>query len=295
MSVLQILVDVPHDIMKGLQSGYFTRDAAGIIRWARGTENAGEIVAHLREIGSDWQAASPMPIHPSSLFPAGAFMAVQIAGFLYLGYQLKQIREAISSLQHDVTAILRHVEIIRQQQWLDKLNLVAHGVEHLHDVEFRPELLEEARKSFGKARGEIRFFLQMQSPVSLIEHLPQTDLLMQGVCISFAGEYMCLQKQRADFAEMAHVCRRYSTIVSDAKHKLMEAPPINRPPIQSSNYLTNFRGIKPLRERVGLIEERITAEEAFVVALDKVDPTLLSGLSKQDLPRTERRVMVVYP
>ena len=293
MSILKILVEVPSEIVTGIMAGHYTRDAAGIIRWAKGTERAGEIVVHLREVGSDWQTAPSINANP--LFPVGALMAVQVAGFVYLGYQLKQIREAISSLHHDVVTILRHVEVIRQQQWLDKLNLVAHGVEHLHDAEFRPELLDEARKSFGKARGEIRFFLQTQSPVALIENLPQFELLMQGTCISFAGEYMCLQRQRADLAEIGHVCRRYASIVSDTKRKLMEAPPVHRPPIQSSHYLRHFPEVKPLTGRIQMIEDSMSGESEFVEALARLDPAVLDGAAKSQLERSRKSVMVLYP
>jgi hypothetical protein len=293
MSVLKILVDVPSDIMNGLKAGYYTRDAAGIIRWSRGTENGGEIVAHLREIGSDWQTGQT--IGPNPLLPIGAFMAVQVAGFAYLGYQLKHVQEAITSLHRDVGAILNQIEIIREQQCLNRLNFVAHGIEHLRDAEFRPELLSEAGKSFGKARGEIRLFLEMQSSVALIEHLPQTDLLIQGTAISFVGEYVCLQKQRAGFDEISHVCMRYASIVSRAKQKILEAPPIHKPPLQSSVYLKYSSESKSLSGRLNAIEERIQAEREFVEALAKVDPTVLNDLAGKKVENEYKSLMVLYP
>lgn len=293
MSILQILVEVPHEIMSGLQSGYYTRDAAGIIRWARGTEKAGEIVVHLREISSEWQAAQPTA--PNLLLPMGALMAVQLAGFAYLGFQLKQIGNAIASLHQDVHHIMTGVQAIREQQYIDRLNQVAHGVEHLMDAQFQPALLDEARKSFGKARGEIRLFLDHQTPVALVEHLPQTERLLQGLVVSFAGEYMCLHKRRAELAEIGHVCHRYSDIMSEAGTKLREAPPIHRPPLQSSRYLANFTRIRPLREGAELIAKRMADERQFVETLAKVDSSTLLDLSKAALPSTDKAVMVLYP
>jgi hypothetical protein len=287
MPILKILVDVPSEIMKGLSDGLYTRDAAGIIRWAKGTGHAGEIVVHLREIGSSYQL--PQPIAPNFLFPMGAFLAVQLAGFAYLRMQLKQIGAAITSLQQDVSKILRHVEVIREQQYLDRLNRVAHGVEHLVDAEFRPGLLHEAQKSFGKARAEIRLFLEHQSPVALVEYLPQTELLLQGLSVSFAGEYMCLHKQRAELVEISHVCHRYGEIMSLSGAKLLKAPPIHKPPIQSARYLTNFSGIRPLRKKLIQTGESIAAEEQFVTTLAETDTDV------EALDISGRCLLAVYP
>lgn len=293
MPILKILVDVPYEIMKGLKAGYYARDAAGIIRWAKGTPNAGQIVVHLREIGSG--VLQPQPVAPSLLLPVGAFMAVQLAGFAYLGFRLQQIEIAIASLHQDVRRIMEGVQTIIEHQYLDRLNRVAHGVEHLRDAEFRPALLDEARTSFGKARGEIRLFLDHQTPVALVEYLPQTERLLQGLTVSFAGEYMCLHKQRAELAEISHTCHRYREIMSEAGEKLLQAPPINKPPIQSSQYFANFGSIRPLSERVIQTRERIASEEQFIRSLAAVEPKFLTDFKAPEISGSDKFGLALYP
>lgn len=293
MPIIQVLLEVPTEIMEGLASGQYVRDAAGIIRWSKGTGKAGEIVAHLKEITDmDWSPVQP--VGPDLLIPMGALMAVQVAGFVYLGYQLSQIRNAIASLQQDVTRILTNVEMIREQQWLDRLDRVAHGAEHLLDSDFRPNLLEEARTSFREARAEINLFLQNQQPMALIEYLPQTEQLVRGLCVSFAGEYVCLQKQKAEFSEMAHICDRYSGILSETGGRLSAAPAISRI-IPSQRYVSNFGGRETLQERISRTQERIRDERSFVETLDKVDRDHFSDLRGALPPGAEKAVMVVYP
>mgnify|MGYP005839996183 FL=1 len=293
MPTIQVLLEVPSEIMKGLESGQYVRDAAGIIRWSKGTEKAGEIVAHLKEI-TDMEWSPAQPVGPNLLIPMGALMAVQVAGFVYLGYQLNQIRRAIESLQQDVTKILTNVEMIREQQWLDRLDRVAHGVEHLLDSYFRPNLLEESRNSFREARAEIKLFLQNQEPMALVEYLPQTEQLVRGLCVSFVGEYVCLQKQNAEFLEMAHICDRYSGILSDTSRRLSEAPPISRI-IPSQRYFSNFHGRRKLQERIDRTQRTISDERSFVEILDKVDRDRLSEMRGALPPEAEKAVMVVYP
>ena len=293
MPIIEILVQVPQKIMHGLNSGYYTRDAAGIIRWARGTDKAGQIVVHLREIGSG--VLQPQLVAPNLLLPMGAIMAVQLAGFAYLGFQLKQIGTAIDSLHQDVGRIMADVQILMRQPYLDRLNRVAHGVEHLRDARFRPALLEDARKSFREARGEIRWSLDQQSPVRMVEYLPETELLLQGLAVSFAGEHMCLHKQRAEFDEIGHVCRRYSDIMSTAGQKLLQAPPIHKPPIQSSKYLGNFRAVRPLTERVRETKESIAGEEQFTRSLAEIEPTFLRDFKPDEISGSDKYVLALYP
>ncbi len=293
MPIIQVLLEVPSEIMEGLSSGRYVRDAAGIIRRAKGTDNAGEIVAHLKELTDmDWQPAQL--VSPDLLIPMGAFMAVQIAGFVYLGYQLKQIRKALESLQRDVHAILTNVEMIREQQWLDRLNRVAHGAEHLLDSDFRPNLLDEARSSFREARSEINLFLQNQQPMTLVEYLPQTEQLARGLCVAFAGEFVCLQKQRADFPEMAHICDRYSGILSETRSRLAEAPPISRT-IPSERYLKHYGGLKPLQEKLSTTQETLAGERQFIETLGKIEGDCWQEVKEALPPGAEKAVLVVYP
>lgn len=293
MPIIQVLLEVPQEIMEGLASGRYARDAAGIIRWARGTEKAGEIVVHLKEI-SETGLEVGQTMGPNLLFPMGALMAIQLAGFIYLGYQLKQIRQAIESLRQDVKKILNHVEIIREQQWLDRLNRVAHGVEHLIDSQFRPSLLEEARRSFREARGEIKLFLDNQESMVLVEHLPQTEQLTKGLCVAFAGEYVCLQRQRAEFSEMAHVCDRYSDMLSETRQNLSNAPNIARI-IPSHRYLTNYSRLAPLSNELSTAHERILAEREFVKVLDRIGTEQVTALSRSLPSDVNKAVLLVYP
>jgi hypothetical protein len=293
MPIIQVLLEVPQEILARLASGEYVRDAAGIIRWAKGTEKAGEIVVHLKEISqTGWEVAQP--VGPNLFFPMGALAAIQLAGFIYLGYQLKQIRQAIESLRQDVKNILTQVDIMREQQWLDRLSRVAHGVEHLIDSQFRPSLLEEARNSFREARGEIKLFLDNQEPRVLVEYLPQAEQLTKGLCVGFAGEYVCLQRQRAEFSEMAHVCDRYSNILSETGQNLSNTPNIARI-VPSQRYLANYSRLVPLRQELAIAQKGIASEKEFVTALDGIGREQVSTSRDAVPPDTNKAVMVVYP
>jgi|GEM_PF-1649495 len=293
MPIIQVLLEVPAEIQEGLASGRYVRDAAGIIRWAKGTDNAGEIYAHLREISeTGWQA--PQAVGPNLLLPMGAMMAIQIAGFAYLGYQLKQIREAIEVLGKEMTRILDHVEIIRQEVYLQPLSRVAHGIEHLMDAAYRPPLLDEARSSFREARGEINTFFRRQESMALVEFMPQTEQLLKGLCVSFAGEYVCMNRQRSEFDEIRHVCGRYANIISETRQKLSFAPPINKI-LPSSRYLANFPRLRPVQQELTEVHQQLLAESEFIWALKGIELVRVEALSMR-LPSEEGgAVMVVYP
>lgn len=221
-------------------------------------------------------------------------MAIQIAGFAYLGYHLKQIHQAIEALGKDIKRILDHVEIIREEVYLQPLSRVRHGIEHLHDAAHRLPLLDEARNSFREARGEINWFFQRQEPTALVEFMPQTEQMLQGLCVSFAGEYVCLNRQRAEFVEMEHACSRYASIISETQEKLSNSPPISKI-APSSRYLENYPSLRPLKQEFAEIQKKLLTEKELIRALDAIGRNHVAAEIENLPPEGGRAVIVVYP
>ena len=135
-----LLVDNP-EIIKGLRDGLMKR-CGSVIRWAAGTEKAGQIVSHLAETPGITSKLMTVPFSPilggidiighgltyhklmgiekilSSLMgltqiAAGASvlnLGFSIAGFAYMGYKLHQIPKTLGNIQQSMEAGFNRVE-----------------------------------------------------------------------------------------------------------------------------------------------------------------------------------------
>lgn len=144
-----LLVNTP-EIIKGLLDGSMKRYGS-VIRWASGTENAGQIIRHLAEAPGLTNKLRDLPFSPiiggvdiidhginyhkligiektlSSVMgltqiAAGASvlnLGVSIVGFAYMGYKLHQIQKSLNHLQQFVEQafdrIENHLDIISGQ------------------------------------------------------------------------------------------------------------------------------------------------------------------------------------
>jgi hypothetical protein len=160
----KLLVD-SLDIIQGLNSGDMVRYGS-VIRWAKGTENAGQIVKHLTEVPGITDKLIPLPISPItggidtighgltyhkllgieqslssvmgiSQIAAGASvlnLGVSIAGFAYMGYKLNQVQTSLNCLQKNMELGFDRVTArldIMSQQMCNGFQLTFEGLKHM--------------------------------------------------------------------------------------------------------------------------------------------------------------------
>ena len=68
--IIKVLLEIPGEIAKGLKNGTMVRDAAGVVRIAKGNPGAGQTVTHLREVAVPTQEAASMAFSPMLLHGA---------------------------------------------------------------------------------------------------------------------------------------------------------------------------------------------------------------------------------
>ena len=285
MNFIWVCLEVPLDIASGLASGQLVRDAAGIVRWAVGTKKAGEIVCHLKEAGSFLNAGGLM-------LPMGAMMLMQAAGFAYLGYQLKAIHSAIEGLRSEVCRIAKATDSILRMQWRERLMPVARGMEYLCDARLRPGLYVNAHNALREARGEISLFFSMTAPAELVEHLPQTREIISGLSSSMAGEYLCLQAQRADKQETLAVLDRYAEIYQTAKESLASCPKMTTM-LPTARQFQHYRDARTLESGLQEIIGAIQGEQEFAEALASPDAKVIAQADRESLERADRLVLIM--
>ncbi|MGB3637928.1 MAG: hypothetical protein WBA39_10200 [Rivularia sp. (in: cyanobacteria)] len=127
-----LLVNNP-EIIKGLLDGSMQRYGS-VIRWAAGTENAGQIVRHLAEtpglthklidgvnpignglnyqklIGIEKTLSSAMGLTQIAAGASVLNLGVSIAGFAYMGYKLHQIQKNLGHIQQSMEAGFNRIE-----------------------------------------------------------------------------------------------------------------------------------------------------------------------------------------
>lgn len=127
-----LLVNSP-EIIKGLLDGSMQRYGS-VIRWAAGTENAGQIVRHLAEtpglthklidgvnpignglnyqklIGIEKTLSSAMGLTQIAAGASVLNLGVSIAGFAYMGYKLHQIQKNLGHIQQSMEAGFNRIE-----------------------------------------------------------------------------------------------------------------------------------------------------------------------------------------
>jgi hypothetical protein len=271
-------MEIPEHIQKGMASGQYVRDAAGVIRYAEGTPNGGQIVAHLKEIGAYTQSGGGLMV------PFGATMAIQVAGFLYIGYQLKNLQKAIECLHGDVKKIVDMVEKIYERQWLENLTPISCGVETLLEAQFKDALLEDANRYFREARAGINQFVAQQKSSALIEYLPLTDQLVDGLSVSLSGEYCSLAGMGSDRREIDHVLARYhytlKTLDTRVNEFIREQKKI--PSAEDVKAYKNFPHVPDFRKKLNDGCDLIDGERNFIYLLDQVEPKELEQLRSHD-------------
>ncbi len=161
---IDLLLNSP-EIIKGLMTGELTRYGS-VIRWAKGTAKAGQIVKHLVETPGITSKLISLPLSPISTvvniighgityhkllgiersisavmgltqIAAGASvlnLGVSVAGFTYMGYKLHQVQKSLGYLQQSMEAGFERVEADLEQ--LDRkvdegFSVVIQGLNHL--------------------------------------------------------------------------------------------------------------------------------------------------------------------
>jgi hypothetical protein len=150
---------IPTEVWTGLVTGQYQL-AGGVIRWARGTPHAGQIVRHLLPVGSQfidaplftplsgiptlmnvYQSASNielaigatqhvLQIATGTMLLAGLNLAVTTVGFAVLNQKLQSLDKTLSDIQKDVKAIRTLLELEERA----KLGAALRDLLHIADI-----------------------------------------------------------------------------------------------------------------------------------------------------------------
>jgi predicted nuclease with TOPRIM domain len=148
---LTVTRDIPSEVITGLMAGQY-KLYGGVIRWAAGTENAGQIVRHLLPIGQtieplvqiDALAATTqqvLQIATGTMVMAGLNLAVTAVGFAVLNEKLKSLEGKLNELQKEVKAIRALLELEERARLAaalrDLLNVInVKNPDHRHTMLF---------------------------------------------------------------------------------------------------------------------------------------------------------------
>lgn len=212
-----LLVDNP-EIIQGLLNGEMTR-YGGVIRWAKGTEKAGQIVKHLTE-------SSPLTysiekglsqLMGLTQIAAGASvlnLGVSVLGFAYMGYQLHQVQKSLANILTALNEVDNRLNVISGQlaylyvlvqDSRQKQESLAKAISNLQKATLiekiatlNAELIELKRfpdtspRHALKTASQVRLFLgsqAMQSTPALdAELMLNTDISIQGWAVATATE-----------------------------------------------------------------------------------------------------------
>lgn len=266
MPNIYVSLEIPEYIWKGIQSGQYVRDAAGVVRYAGGNPSAGQIVAHLKELGS-----STVPFSGNILLSVGALAAINLAGFLFLNSKLTQISGKLDQLAADVSDLKRKVGEIYDNQCISLFYPMYGAIEYLYEARVDCSMVGEARKKFIEARGQLGGFLEAKNAVSLIENLGVTDRVLNGLAMSFAGEYSCLHMMQVDGPAVDSVITRYKMSLGSAKSKLesFRCKGIV-PDLKELEAMKNLKSSKTSVERIENTLRYLDSESLFSKALQSV-------------------------
>ncbi|MDB9374423.1 hypothetical protein [Nodularia sphaerocarpa] len=221
-----LLVNSP-EIIQGLLNGSMKRYGS-VIRWAAGTENAGQIVRHLAETpGVTKQIIDGMSFHKligientlSSVMgltqiAAGASvlnLGISIAGFAYMGYKLHQIQNSLNYLQQAVEEGFKRIEgqlayiYLLVEDSREQQKSLAKAISHLHQAMLIKEIAalnselydrsrfpNESPRECLKVASRVRLFLANQAlqitPALDAELMLNTDVSIQGWAVATATE-----------------------------------------------------------------------------------------------------------
>lgn len=217
---------IPSDVLYGLISGKF-KAYGGVIRWAAGTEQAGQIVQHLipvagipgygiatavasasstltglvntyqlRQLSRDVDALTAMTKHVLeatvvSGVLSGLSLAVGAAGFSWLNVKVNKLNDEVLNIKSDVVDIKNFLE--RQERALFKVALKdLQDSERLKDEKHRYDSIQSARKTVSTIREKYKEQLQQTKDVDaafIFQDYYCLAGLAQARCRAELGQY----------------------------------------------------------------------------------------------------------
>ena len=109
MAIVKVLLGIPDEIRRGLQTGELVR-AGGVVRHAPGTSAGGNIRMLLNEAGpTEVGVGAPW-------LPEAALGVIQLASVAYLANRLDRVEEAVGAVRQEVASLARDVEHLARLQ-----------------------------------------------------------------------------------------------------------------------------------------------------------------------------------
>jgi hypothetical protein len=196
---------IPHETLVGLATGQY-RLYGGVIRWAAGTPNAGQIVRHLIPVGSN-----PLGIIPGLNFIPGIVANIQLNQLKEMTqfntYQLTQISGQIRVLSQSTRQIL---QIATGTAFLSGLSLVVSSISFVV-INNKLNIIDGRLKEIQKDLQAIKYFLESSERAKLFAAL--NALLKIDSRTASEHRHTILHTARNTLAE---INMRYRELLSEA-------------------------------------------------------------------------------
>ncbi|HAO23486.1 MAG: hypothetical protein BWK80_62715 [Desulfobacteraceae bacterium IS3] len=202
---------IPPDVIGGLMSGQY-KIYGGVVRWAAGTENAGQIVRHLIPVSSTSDVASYLNIYQlqqlsgqvSNLTQAtqhilqianytmvlsGLSLAVSAIGFFYLNKKLSNLEIKLTEIQNTVYEIRALLEISERAELRAALRDLM-KIDDSASYENRHTILHNTRLSLARINEKYRELLSGANTIDsamAYEELFSLTALTQCRCTAELG------------------------------------------------------------------------------------------------------------
>lgn len=256
-----LLGTASEELARGLHAGDLQR-WGGIVRIARGNPGAGQIVAHLRELGGESaRRLAPEMAHALQLTNVAAAasvinLGVSAVGFAVVCHKLDRLRDSVDRLQvtiedmrEDLTSRLDLVDaklvelryvatvntdllfqaldrmtVVRTEMLDDKASTLSAWANRLtRDEEDSERLLPEAIHAFDQVRLSLQPSLSRRSQAHSSEDRWPAELMRHRVwCAASAGEVNLLRRN-GQLREAANVAREVAVVARGIATSWQEA------------------------------------------------------------------------
>jgi hypothetical protein len=196
---------IPYETLVGLATGQY-RLYGGVIRWAAGTPNAGQIVRHLIPVGSN-----PLGIIPGLDFIPGIVANIQLNQLKdmtqFNTYQLTQLSGQIQILSQSTRQIL---QMATGTAFLSGLSLIVSSISFVA-INNKLNIIDSRLKEIQKDIQAIKYFLESGERAKLFAAL--NALLKIDSRTASEHRHTILHTSRNTLAE---INMRYRELLSEA-------------------------------------------------------------------------------
>jgi hypothetical protein len=199
----KIYLGIPEWLAQHLANGTMVRDAAGVIRWAKGQSSGGQIVAHLREstTSASTNAATGLNV---------ATIGLQMANLAYMKArfdQLQYITEQILSDVRALSATCDHILELEYQSWLRvSMEACEHYRRYLRDGDV--SYLNRACEKFTDGFSNIKQLVRSHTPERMAAQIRRIDFFLQI-------DHLCAALEQQALAAVGRTPAQRNDILSD--------------------------------------------------------------------------------